>query len=271
MDHMLLPDRPGQSRGVSIFAPVAQRLKQFNDLSEAMLERRAIETMFALWIERERETGGAFAAAGQATQASDGGSPVEDLESGSIMYGRPGEKPHPVSISSPGDSWQFAMIFLHEIAAGLGIPYHVLTHDVSQANYTSQRAAISNFNAHLDRWQGRLMVRQFNRRAWLRFVEFDTYISKRSTRGLANVRPIWIPPARTFVDPKKDLEALVEEINAGLKSPQDAIIARGRDPEETQRERSEWAKAEEKLGLKAESKGRKKKASDDADDDNKTE
>lgn len=242
VDHIFRRQRSGQMLGWSGFAPVARALQDYHDLTGAMLERRMLETFLALVV--KRSSGAAGPGYGTVTGAADstaGGAPLEEIASGQITYLRENEELQNVQISSPGDSMEFGKLILHGVAAGLGLPYHMLTGDVSEANYTSQRAALINFGRTLDVWQGKLMTRQFCRTAWARLVEWEIAMNGNARGRLDDVNPIWTPPARAVVDPKKDMEALTLELEAGLKSYQDAITQLGRDPRETLEEQQKWA------------------------------
>lgn len=255
VDHIYRRQRPGQSMGVSAFAPVIRALKQYQELNEALLDRRQLEAFIGLVVKQSGNSAQMPQALTGQKAAADGGQPIEEFSSGMVQYLRDGEDFDSVQISSAGDSYEFGVMILHGVSAGLGLPYHMLTSDVSKTNYTSLRATKMNFHVTLDIEQRIVMQHQFCRPAWTRVRDWE--ILKRGTKGgnLDQVRVVWTPPARAVVDPKKDIEALIMEMEALLKSPQDAIQQLGRDPEETMLEIAAFQKLKENLGLlKAETK-----------------
>ena len=75
------------------------------------------------------------------------------LEPGTLKVLPPG---YDIKFSDPaeiGDAVPFLQLQLRSIAAGLGVPEYLLTGDLSQANYSSLRAALVEFRTRLEQLQ----------------------------------------------------------------------------------------------------------------------
>lgn len=56
--HVFLPKRPGQARGYSWFAPVMQRLRNFDEMEDAIMEQAKIAACFAAFVTKDDSSGG---------------------------------------------------------------------------------------------------------------------------------------------------------------------------------------------------------------------
>jgi len=222
VDHLFEALRPGQTRGVPWFHAGLRKLRSVADVEESITVKRRVEACFALF--RRKQDGG-FKAAGIRTTPDDGPR-HETLRPGTIMYGEDGEEPPTViNPSSSGDGDQFLRGQLMSVAAAFGLPYHLLTGDVSQANYSSLRAAIVAFYKLLDDWHANVIVPhllepEFRRVMWRAALQLRK-------PALATVTAIFTPPPRPWVDPLKDILAMVAEARAVPGSLLDHLAERG--------------------------------------------
>lgn len=230
VDHIFRADRPGAVRGVTAFAPVMLALRDLGELIESTLIRKKVEGMLAAIIETP-EAGALGPRLGQKT-AIDFEEPearTETLRPGMIKALRPGEKLSSFSPQSSGDAHEFSKLILHSISAGLTIPYHLLTNDVREANYSSIRAGMLDFWTLLDSWQADTLIPQEACPVWRRLVAFEKVKNPSARAGLDSVACEWIAPARQFIDPLKDISATEKEVEAGFSSMPRALKARGRN------------------------------------------
>lgn len=131
---------------------------------------------------------------------------------------------------------QFLTITAREIAAGLGLPYETLTGDLSGVNYSSIRAGLVEFRRRVEALQHNVIVFQFCRPIWRRFVTAAVLSGALDAPGFERdpepyLAARWITPRMDWVDPQKDVRAEVEAINAGLMSRRQAVAGRGYDLE----------------------------------------
>ncbi|GLK71286.1 phage portal protein [Ancylobacter dichloromethanicus] len=247
--HLLRPEVAGQVRGVSWFAPVLLRLADYDSAADAQLTRQkigALLTGFVTSTDGEVPFDGEEAGPGML----EGG-----LEPGTLKVLAPGQD---VSFSDPAEIGQEAIEFMkvtaREIAAGLGIPYEQLTGDLSGVNYSSIRAGLVDFRRRVEALQYGVLVFQMCRPTWRRFVTAEVLAGRLSAPGFFTdpapyLAAKWITPKREWVDPKKDVEAEISAIGAGLMSRREAVAARGTDIEALDAEIASDKARAEGLGL----------------------
>ena len=110
------------------------------------------------------------------------------------------------------------------------IPYHLMTGDVSQANYSGLRAAMNGSYAMIDDWQQNEIIPMLVMPAVRRRMQ-RLYLETGDRRFL-DVKLDYARPIRRLVDPIKDLAGEVMEIRAGLKTLEQGLGERGQNAEE---------------------------------------
>jgi lambda family phage portal protein len=244
--HIIDPVEAGQLRGVSKFAPAIVKLFLLDQYDDAELDRKKIAAMFAIFI---------------TTPAAENPlAPAEDdneieLSPGLVTRLDAGEE---VTVGQPADSGgtyePFQYRTLLQVSAALGIPYPYLTNDMVKGNFSNSRLALIEFRRRVAAWQHGVMVYQMCRpvfERWLDVVDFSDAITLpnyQSQRALYQ-RADWLPTKWDWVDPLKDANAELAQIEGGLKSRTQAIAERGYDAEEVDREIAEERARERELGL----------------------
>ncbi len=238
--HLYRVDRPGQLRGVPWFAPVITRLRDLGSYEDAQLERQRVAALFAAFV--NDETGNidpAVAAASQAWEMPD------DLEPGGLLELPPGRK---VEFSDPPEATGYAdylRVSLHAIGVGVGVPYMMLTGDLSSANYSSSRMGRLEFQRSIREWQSDLVFPLCEQvfSWWLEAMALVTGVE------VEGVRAQWLAPHVDSVDPQKETAAISDRIRNGLTSWPRAVRESGLDPEELLVELRESAQAFDDNGL----------------------
>lgn len=243
--HLFRLDRPGQLRGVPDLAPVTTRLRGLDDYQEAELERARVQACLAAFV-----TSPAAPAAGPLIGSVPAGETDRrtTMAPGMIESLLPGEDVKFVAPAS-GDSYgDHTKTVLRAIAVGLGVTYHQLTADLSDANYSSLRAGNIEFRRLTEQMQWLLLIPALCQRVWDEFVRVA--ILSGELRSRAAGYPVdWVPPSFEAVDPLKDTQAIGEQIALKLTSPQRAIAAQGYDPDEILAEHAAWKDKILALGL----------------------
>lgn len=231
--HLYRPEAPGQVRGLSWFAPVLLTLADLDQLNDAQLMRQKIAALLTGFVVEPNGQGGTFTG----EVAPDNSAIESGLEPGTLKILAAGQD---VRFSDPADigaeSIDFLKITARSIAAGLGIPYEVLTGDLSSVNYSSIRASLVEFRRRVEAVQHNVLVFRFCRPIWERFVLTAVLTGEIDGRGFAKnpqafTAAKWITPRREWVDPLKDARAEIEAINVGLMSRREAVASRGWDIE----------------------------------------
>ena len=224
VDHVYRCDRIGQSMGVPWLAQAVSALYYIGELNDATLQKKRVEACLAL-IRRPSLDDGLSSIGEKETQSN--GQVWETLRPGGIYTARPGEEISVVNPSSSGDGDVFIRRQLEAVAASLGVPYHLLTGDVSQANYSSLRAATVAFWALLDDWLAHTVVPHVCDPAWKRIMQREALVQKEPR--LVEVTASWTPPPRAWVDPEKDINAEIKAIRSGLTTMSESLSSRGRN------------------------------------------
>ena len=170
----------------------------------------------------------------------------------------PGED---VKFSSPADVGGTYEAFIKQqlraISVGLGITYEQLTGDLSGVNYSSIRAGLLEFRRRCTALQHNLMVYQFCRPIWNKFIELAVLsgvidVPNDPTFSLVK----WIPQGFSWVDPIKEQKAQMNAVRCGFKSRAEVVSELGYDVEEIDVEISEDNKRADSLGLQFDSDAR---------------
>jgi lambda family phage portal protein len=245
--HIYRPIDAGQIRGLPHVAPAMVRLFLLDQYDDAELDRKKTAAMFAGFITKtapEEQLLGEI-------EATDIGSAVASLEPGTMQVLLPGED---VKFSSPADvgggyeAFQYRTLL--SVSASLGLPYHLVTGDVRQANYSSLRAELVEFRRRIGQLQHGVLVHQFCRPIWARWLETAQLAGRLELSDPVAARMVqWIPPRWDWVDPLKDIQAQVLAMEAGITSRRKVVEATGYDVEEVDRENATDAARAAALGL----------------------
>ena len=251
--HMLRLDHPFMVRGVSWFAPCLTRLRDLDEAQDAQLMRQKIGALLTGFITDANSDG--TAAAGF---AADGEQPIDGtliggLEPGTLKILDAGKS---ITFSDPpeigAEANQFMVMTAREVAAGFGLPYELLSGDLSSVNYSSIRSGLIEFRKRVEAVQYGIVVYQFLRRVFERWVLTENLAGRLGRPGqalseLATVK--FVMPRREWIDPQKDVEAEIAAINAGLMSRREAVASRGLDIEALDAEIAADREREKALGL----------------------
>ncbi|WP_405120733.1 phage portal protein [Pseudomonas leptonychotis] len=207
--HIFMPKRAGQARGYSWLAPVMQRLRNFDEMEDAVMEQAKIAACFAAFVTKDD------------TSKSVKAPPLVDrVEPAMIQELGIGES---VSFASPptfnGYS-SYAWQALHAIAVGLGIPYELMTGDLKGVNFSSGRMGWLHFARRVDVWQWRMLIPQLCEPVWQWFMEAQAL-----TQGgvIAEARAEWVAPRREMVNPREETANVKERLRSGLVTWPDAL------------------------------------------------
>ena len=244
--HIYRPIDAGQIRGLPHIAPAMVRLFLLDQYDDAELDRKKTAAMFAGFITK---TAAEDPLMGEGEADLDGAA-IASLEPGTMQVLLPDED---VKFSSPADvgggyeAFQYRTLL--SVSASLGLPYHLVTGDVRQANYSSLRAELVEFRRRIGQLQHGVMAHQLCRPVWMRWLEVAV-LSGAIDADPTLARPVqWIPPRWDWVDPLKDIQAQVLAMEAGITSRRKVVEATGYDVEEVDQENASDAQRAADLGL----------------------
>ncbi|WP_107339777.1 phage portal protein [Agrobacterium pusense] len=218
--HVFRPIGPGQIRGASWLAPIILPASDFDLYCDALLKSAQTSAMVAGFI--VNQNGGDTGAMEE----------TPTWEPGALVRLGFGED---VKFSSPAQLQQADAFLKHNLralAAGLGLPQHLLDGDLSGANYSSLRAGLLPFRQRVEQCQYNVMVPQFLAPCWRAVILHGILSGELDAPNFgenpdAYLRADWLPPKPMQVDPAKDVEATVAELDAGLTSRRKAVAERG--------------------------------------------
>jgi lambda family phage portal protein len=225
MLHIFRSKTPGQLRGVTELLAILGRLNDMDQFDRATIVKQKTGALLTAFITTPNENPlGAARAEDGAWTAS--------LEPGTVQRLSPGES---MEFSDPPETAgysDFAKTQLRLIASGLGLPYNVVSGDLSDTSYSSARVGLIEFRKYIDalQWQ---FIHMFCRPVFQRWVELEVLrgtlppLDGGVQEYMENVS--WAPPAMQMTDPQREIDALVRGIRAGLMSREMAVASLGFD------------------------------------------
>ena len=224
MIHMFLPPFPGSVRGVSQLAPVLTRAQEIDAVEDAL---NALARVCALF--------------GLAVSDPNGNFKLEDVVKDGLLPGGVFQMPPDATVSSVSPP-QFDTVVdyvrhgVRTIAAGMGLPDHLVSQNLGEVNYSSARVGLLEFRRRVVALQKTLLVGQFLNKVFKRFVALEVLNGRLAVDLEALEDPTFIFTGWQPLDAEKETAADVLAISARLKSRFEVISARGRDPSEIDQE-----------------------------------
>lgn len=232
-----------QSRGVPWGAPAMTALRDHGEWQLAEMVRKKTEACLVGVVLGDDDGGDPNM--GPLVEDAEGNT-IETFRPGMIAYSRGGKS---VEFNTPGHAGGIAewnRVQMHIIAAGYRVPYALMSGDLSQANFSSNRAGLNEFRRMVELMQWQVIIPQFCQRVW------DWFCEAAFTAGMIDSPSVpveWGPPRFESVNPKQDVEADVSEVRAGFASASQMIAKRGWDPQAVREEIAADNKVTDDLGL----------------------
>jgi lambda family phage portal protein len=246
--HVIDPVEGGQLRGVSKFAPAIVKLFLLDQYDDAELDRKKVAAMYAMFVASPAPENPLAPLDDEEMPAS------VEISPGQIVRLDPGED---VTVGQPADSGATYEPFQYRtLLAALGIPYPYLANDMVKGNFSNSRLALIEFRRRVSAWQHSVMVYQLCRPVYARWLDLAVLSGALPLPGYEAKRPRmlvadWLPTKWDWVDPLKDANAEIAQIEAGLKSRTQAIAERGYNAEQVDREIAAERDRERALGVQA--------------------
>ena len=133
--HLFLPERPGQTRGVTWFASALMRLHMLQGYEEAEVVRaRASSELMGFITSPEGELMGDEVYEGER---------VSEFTPGVFKYLQPGESVSVPDLNAPdGQLEPFTRSMLRAAAAGVGVSFESMSKNFTESNYSSSRLSL---------------------------------------------------------------------------------------------------------------------------------
>lgn len=231
--HIMEGRQGSQLRGVPRVARILVKLFGLEVYDDAELERKQTTALFAGFL-----TGrGDNPIVPDDDDEEEGDADVAPMQPGAIIDLGDDKDIKFAAPADVGGSYEpFQYRNLLKICAGLGIPYAVVTGDVTRGNFSNVRTAIIGFRRRISQWQNHVLIPQFCRIVWKQFIERGVMAGILELPDYdKNPAQYWqaehLPPRQEWIDPQKDVAAEKEAVKAGFKSRTQVIAERGYDRE----------------------------------------
>lgn len=228
--HLYRPERPGQGRGFPRISPVIGRIRDLQLYEDAELARKNLETRLSVLYSGDPAAIGNPAAGSLNTDpaaiAQTG--MLGDLPSGSINSLPAGSEITVVEPKPAGGYVEYVSQQLHMIAAGIGVPYEMMTGDLSGVNFSSARVRRLDFRRSVEAMQSVILVPR------LIIPIFKAFVDAGVLGGQFRVRDYsmdYSTPKWDYVNPQQDVQADIDLVSVGLSSISELLRQRGYDPD----------------------------------------
>lgn len=231
--HMYRVLRPGQVRGCPWLAPVMMALRDLDDWRDAEGIRKKIEACTVALVTQAEGSSGTPLGIKHTDPIT--GHTLESFQPGMIEYLKPGQDVKFNNPQAAGGYREYMMTELQGIAAGLSLPYELLTGDMSQVNYSSWRGGMLGFRNTIENYRWLTLIPMFCMPVRRRFIDtlvlqgkLETSVKEDDSLNLYATQ--WTAPRFESVDPVKDVEATRKAIRSGILTLSEAIVQNGYDP-----------------------------------------
>jgi len=227
--HLFNPGRPGQGRGITRLAPVIARVRDLQLYEDAEMARKNLETRMSVLASgdisgAENPASMGNAGEGQSSSHHDLG----ELGGGNIVGMPPGMNFTVIEPKAAPGYVEYVKFQLHLIAAGIDVPYHMLTGDMSSVNFSSARVRMLDFRRAVTQMQWLTLIPK------LLVPIHDAFVEHAYLAGVIKSRDKAVdfsPPKWDYVNPQQDVQADLAEISGGLSSFSEKLRQRGYDPD----------------------------------------
>lgn len=244
--HVYDQKRAGQVRGVTWFAPVLLRFKDFDEFEDATLMKQKIAACLAVITS---DVDGSAAPLGTVDAASPN---VDSIEPGMIINAPPGRTIEVIQPPSVREYSDYTKTALRAIATGLGVSYEDLTGDYGNLPFSAARMSRIRHWSRVEDWRWRLLAPQFLDPVWAWVMEAAQVMGQQNAPGVE-----WTPPPMPMLEPDKEGLAAARLVRAGIKTQSEAIRECGYDPERFFAEMAADNKKLDALGIILDSDARK--------------
>lgn len=211
-----------QSRGVPWASPVVRALRDVDDWQHAELVRKKTEAcLVGVVVGADEDQQGIAPGVKDAD-----GNTIEQFSPGLIAYARGAKDIEFNQPSATPGVAEWHRVQLHLIAAGLRVPYELMTGDLSQVNFSSSRVGLNEFRRFVRAVQHQVVIPMFCERVWRWFCE-QAALAGLLPRG--DIPAKWALPPFEAVNPLQDVQTDLIEVRAGFATLSDKLAERGRD------------------------------------------
>jgi lambda family phage portal protein len=244
--HLFLPERPGQTRGVPMFASSIKRMHHVAGFEEAeVVGKRARSSLMGFIQSPEGEVVG---------DDVEDGERLTNFEPGVFKHLAPGESITVPQLGNADTEYEaFLRPMLRSLAAGSGVPYPTVSADYSQSNYSSsrlERLEVLELWRSLQDWIIEDVCQVVFERAMAAAVGAGTLQLPGYDLAPERYEAVkWFPRGWEFVDPQKEAAANKDLVRSGFKTQAQIVAEQGGDLEDLLLARAAEVERAEELGI----------------------
>jgi lambda family phage portal protein len=244
--HLFIPERPGQTRGVPMFASSIKRMHHVAGFEEAeVVGKRARSSLMGFIQSPEGELVG---------DGVEDGERLTNFEPGVFKHLAPGESVTVPQLGNADTEYEsFLRPMLRSLAAGSGVPYPTVSADYSQANYSSsrlERLEVLELWRSLQDWMIEDVCQVVFERAMAAAVGAGTLQLPGYDLAPERYEAVkWFPRGWEFVDPQKEAAANKDLVRSGFKTQAQIVAEQGGDLEDLLLARAAEVERAEDLGI----------------------
>lgn len=277
---------PHQARGIADMVSVLKNMRMTKKFNEITLQNAVINASYAAVLESELPSEMIYSALGQGNMSDVMGHYLDNLsqymagsknvtvDGAKIPHLYPGSKLNLKPVGTPGGvGTEFEASLLRHTAAALGLSYEEFTRDYTKTNYSSARAGLAGTEKFMiarkkivaDKLANSIyslvLEEELNKGnvplpKGFKIADFYKPLMKE-----AFCAADWIGASRGQIDEKKETEAAILRIEAGLSTYEAEIARLGGDFRTVFRQRAREQRIKKELGLVDEPKSASKKQS----------
>lgn len=263
--HLFDPLRAGQLRGLPLLTPALVRLYELDKFDDAILLRHQLANLFVGFIKSSASSSDTSInpLTGEESAVDNQDRPMVALEPGTMQELDPGDE---VDFAKPQDPAQTYPDFMRQqllaVAAATGVPYEVITGDMSKVNDRTVRVILNAFRRRIQAWQHQIVAHQLCRRVWTTWMDraFLSASLPIPVDYVENPTPYaavkWQPQGWPYLQPVQDIEAKKAAIRAGITSRANEVSETGEDAELIDHQQAADNARADELGLRYDSDGR---------------
>lgn len=253
--HVFEVKRPGQLRGVSMLAPILNRLKNIENYDDNTLTRQQLANLVVGFITRGlpgvQDDDDIDPLTNQPIETSGSSGPLLGMQPGLIQELEDGQKVEWSNPPEAGTTYSDYMRTQHMgTAAAAGIPYEIFSGDIVNVSDRTLRVIINEFRRFNEQRQWQIIIPQFCQPVIEWFAQAALLVNKITQAEFDDVRRVeHSPHGWAHIHPVQDPTGKKVEVEAGFRSRSSVVGERGDDVDTVDDERQADDKREQNLNI----------------------
>ncbi|WP_336288362.1 phage portal protein [Bartonella sp. CB60] len=246
----------GQLRGIPRVTRVLTKIFNLDFYDEAELERKKTAALLAgFLVGPSHDAVSPFSDAARKEKGEKHEKSTPNWKPGLIIdvgADRDIKFSNPAEVGGSYDAFQYCNLL--KICGGLGVPYSVVTGDVTRGNFSNVRTSIIQFRRRVGQWRANVLIFQLNRIVWERFVLLAQMANVINLPNFYENPTPWLQseshaPPLEMIDPSKDMAANETALRLGLTSRRKLLSEQGMDISDIDSQIASDRANEHRLGL----------------------